>query len=100
VAPKPDNKTVATFLRETLMAMQRASDHYRKWADELRLAATEAPLPENRDTLIAFATDLDELADEAEVAEAEQRMEDPRIRSPARAGECVKRRRSDQSAGA
>jgi hypothetical protein len=59
------------------MAMQRGSDYYRKWADELRLAATEAPLPENRDTLITFAADLDELADEAEIAEAEQWMEDP-----------------------
>jgi hypothetical protein len=42
---------------------------YRKRANELRVVAADAGQARNRDTLICFADDLDELAEEAELAE-------------------------------
>ena len=51
------------------MPNQAKSQYYHKWADELRDAATIRLSPDNRDTLLCFANDLDELADEAECAD-------------------------------
>ena len=54
------------------MSLLRGSEYYHRRAGELRLAASEARSPANRDTLRAFAADFDGLADEAECAEHEQ----------------------------
>jgi hypothetical protein len=54
------------------MSRLRDSDYYHRRAEELRLTAREPCSLDNRDTLLYFAADLDELADEAAAAEREQ----------------------------
>ncbi len=54
------------------MSQLRDSKYYHRRADEMRLAAIEARLADNRDTLRSFAVYFDRLADEAERAEQAQ----------------------------
>jgi hypothetical protein len=78
------------------MSRLRGSDYYHRRSEELRLAASEPRLLDNRDTLLYFAADLDELADEAAAAEREQSQKRARHdfrarRQPARRFQLAKR---------
>jgi len=55
------------------MSRLRGSNYYHRRAEELRLAAREPCSLDNRDTLLYFAADLDELADEAAKAKKQLR---------------------------
>ena len=58
------------------MSLRQRSEYYHRWANELRSAA-HAPLSsEDRRTLIYFAADLDELAEEAAITEERERRSD------------------------
>jgi hypothetical protein len=50
------------------MSIAENSEYYRQRADKLRQAATAPLSAEDRDTLVFFAEQFDELADAAEVA--------------------------------
>ena len=52
------------------MPSLRRAEYYHERADALRFAAGEPCSPDNRDTLLYFADDLDELASKAELAAA------------------------------
>jgi hypothetical protein len=54
------------------MSRPQGSDYYHRRADELRVAAGEPCTLDNRDTLLYFAADFDQLADAAADAEEEQ----------------------------
>jgi hypothetical protein len=54
------------------MSALRGSEYYHRRAGELRLAANETRSSDNRDTLLSFAADFDELADEEDGAEQTQ----------------------------
>jgi hypothetical protein len=57
------------------MSLSRSSEYYRNRAETLRLAATDARSPDNRETLRMLAADFDELANEVEAEDLGDRAD-------------------------